>query len=64
MLKWSDAQALINEARNLRYKGNQWERDLMSRLEAIQPDELRPEDERNLIKLYRRAAGGESYQRG
>lgn len=58
MLKWSQAKALIDEARNLKYKGTQWERSLMSRLEAMQPQELSREDEQSLLLIYRRAAGG------
>lgn len=60
MLQWQDAKALIDEARKLRYKGTAWERDFLSRLEAMTPAVLRPEDERSLIWLYRKAAGGES----
>jgi len=59
MLSWNEAKALIEEARVLKYRGTQWERELVSRLESMQPSVLRPEDEYSLLRLYRRAAGGE-----
>lgn len=57
MLLWKDAEALINEARNLRYKGTMYERELMERLSIMQPKVLTEADERSLVLLYRRAAG-------
>ena len=60
MLNWSEAKALIDEARKLHYKGTAWERDFVARLELMEPAVLRPEDERSLIWLYRKASGGES----
>lgn len=59
MLTWIDAKALIEEARALRYRGTPWERELVGRLEAMQPEILRPEDEYSLLQFYRRAAGAD-----
>jgi hypothetical protein len=60
MLEWKDAEALINEARNLRYKGTMYERSLLERLSIMQPAVLTEADEKSLILLYRRAAGAYS----
>jgi hypothetical protein len=63
MLYWKDAEALINEVERLRYRPSSYERDLISRLRAMTPKVLTYQDEKSMILLYRRAAGGETYQR-
>ena len=60
---WHEAKALIDEARALKYKGNEWERNFIARLERTQPAELWPGDAQNLNNYYRKAAGGGVYVR-
>ena len=62
MLRWQDAKALIEEAKNLHYKMTMWERDIVSKLEAMQPARLTPHDEQTILTMYRRAAGGEKIE--
>lgn len=54
---YEDAEALINEARRLKYKFTPFERGLIERLEAMRPRQLRREDAQSVTTLYRRAAG-------
>ena len=64
MLFWKDAKILINETRALRYRGTWFERGVVERLEAMTPARLTEEDEKTLVLMYRRAAGGEPILRG
>jgi len=61
MLLWVDAKALIDETRKLHYRMTEWERCTVERLEALQPKKLLSSDEKTVTKMYRRAAGGETF---
>jgi hypothetical protein len=54
-MKWTDAQALIQEIRKLKCKKG---RDFLARIEALEPAVLNREDAEYLQWLYRYAAGG------
>ena len=59
MLSWQNAKALIDEARRLKYRGTQFEMGVVSRLEATRPQKLSCFEEKTIVRMYRRAAGGE-----
>jgi len=60
---WKDAQAIIKEAKSLGYKGTDWEKGLIARLEAMEPATLTAADAQSLVIYYRRASGGTNYER-
>lgn len=57
-MTYRDAKILIDEGRNLGYRGTDWEQSFLQRLEAMQPVFLLPEDAKAVEEFYRRATGG------
>ena len=57
-MTYKDAKILIQEARNLGYRGTDWEQSFLRRLEAMQPVFLLPADSATVEEFYRRATGG------
>jgi hypothetical protein len=57
-MKWPEAEALITEAHKLGYRGTDWEKGFIARLELMQPAVLLSEDAKSVEEFYRRASGG------
>jgi len=57
-MTYRDAKILIDEARNLGYRGTDWEQSFLQRLEAMQPAFLLPRDATIVENIYRNATGG------
>lgn len=57
-MTYRDAEILIAEARNLGYRGTDWEQQFLARIELMRPAFLLPEDATSVEEFYRRASGG------
>lgn len=62
-MTFAEAEILITEAHRLGYRGTDWERAFIQRLEALQPAVLLPKDAVSVNEFYKRAAGGGSRER-
>ena len=62
-MTYTEAEALIQEARKLGYRGTEWEIGFLARLEAMQPAVLTDADALSVTEFYRRAAGGCNWER-
>jgi hypothetical protein len=61
-MTYKEAEALITEGHKLGYRGSDWEKNFIARLELMQPAILDPRDEASVTEFYRRASGGGRFE--